>query len=134
MDASEGTLRDALARVWEALQDWDRDEPEHLSLPTSRAQLYRGAMEIPLVVFRPRRAVNPTEDRMAAFAPTLGRFALKLDCVEVGANYKINRSDSEEYVGRIQPDALRLHAERILALGRAAFDEIVVFYLDLPVA
>ncbi len=134
MEAREETIRDALTQVWKALEDWDQDAPRNLPLSSGRAQLYRGAMEIPLVAVRPRRAVNPAVDRMAAFAPTLARFALELDCVEVGANYKINRSDSKEYVGRVQPDALKLHAERILALGREAFDEIVVFYLDLPAA
>jgi hypothetical protein len=33
---------------------------------------------------------------------------------------------------RILPDALKLHCERILDLGREAFGSIVTFYLGLP--
>ncbi len=124
-------MRDELARVWRALEDWDQEHPKSLPLPGARAQLYMGAMEIPLVAVRPRHPVAPEEDAMAALAPTLKQFGLELDCVQVGENYKINRSDTKEYVGRIQPDALKLHAQRILVLGRDAFDEIVTFYLAL---
>jgi len=46
-------------------------------------------------------------------------------------NYKVNGSDTKEYVGRIQPDALKLRVERILAVGRDDFEEIVTFYLAL---
>jgi len=90
-----------------------------------------GAMEIPLVAVRPRRPVAPAEEAMAALAATLRRVGLELDCVQAGEHYKINRTDTTEYVGRIQSDALKLHAQRILALGRDAFDEIVTFYLAL---
>ncbi len=127
-------MKEHLTRVWQALEDWDQERPKSFQLPNGRAQLYKGAMEIPLVAFRPRDPVKPAEDRMVAFAPTLARFALELDCVEAGQNYKVNRSDTKEYVGRIQPDALKLHAERTLALGREVFDEIVTFYLGLPAA
>lgn len=125
-------MKDELSRVWRALEDWDQEQPKSFQLPSARAQLYKGAMEIPLVAFRPRDPVKPAEDRLSALAPTLARFGLELDCVEIGRNYKINRSDTKEYVGRIQPDALKLHAERTLALGREVFDEIVTFYLGLP--
>lgn len=125
-------MRQELAQVWQALEEWDHERPRSFTVPHARAQLYMGAMEIPLVAVRPRHPVAPAEEAMAALAPTLQRFGLELDCVQVGENYKINRSDTREYVGRIQPDALKLHAQRILALGRDAFDEIVTFYLALP--
>lgn len=125
-------MEEELGRVWRALEDWDQERPKSLPLSSGRAQLYKGAMEIPLVAFRPRAPVHPVEGRMSALAPTLARFGLELDCVEIGRNYKVNRSDTQEYLGRIQPDALKLHAERILALGREVFDEIVTFYLGLP--
>ncbi|MGH7331136.1 MAG: hypothetical protein ACREKS_00020 [Candidatus Rokuibacteriota bacterium] len=123
-----------LARVWRALEEWDQERPKSIPLSSGRAQLYRGAMEIPLVAFRPRDPVTLAEEWMSALAPTLARFGLELDCVEIGRNYKVNRGDTKEYLGRIQPDALKLHAERILALGREAFDAIAVFYLGLPPA
>jgi hypothetical protein len=124
-------MREELSRVWQALEDWDHEQPRSFTLPGARAQLYMGAMEIPLVAVRPRQPVAPAEDAMAALVPTLKRFGLELDCVEVGENYKVNRIDTKEYVGRIQPDALKLHAERILLFGRDVFDEIVTFYLAL---
>jgi hypothetical protein len=125
-------MREELSRVWQALGAWDYARPRNLALPRARAQLYMGAMEIPLVAVRPRHPVAPTDRAMATLVPTLKRFGLEIDCVEVGENYKVNRSDTKEYVGRIQPDALKLHAGRILALGREVFDEIVTFYLALP--
>ena len=127
-------MKEELSRVWQALEDWDHERPRSFELPSARAQLYRGAMEIPLVAFRPRGSVKPAEDRMSALAPALARFGLELDCVEIGQNYKVNRSDTKEYVGRIQPDALKLHAERIRVLGHQVFEEIVTFYLGLPAA
>ena len=125
-------MREELAQVWQTLEDWDHERPRSFALPRARAQLYMGAMEIPLVAVRPRHPVAPAEDAMAALAPTLKQFGLELDCVQVGENYKVNRGDTKQYVGRIQPDALKLHAERILVLGREVFDEIVTFYLALP--
>lgn len=123
-----------LGTVWEALEGWDQERPKSYQLTTCRAQFYMGAMEIPMVAFRPPRSVDPEEERVAAFVPTLRRFGLELDPVEIGRNYKLNRSAAGEYVGRILPDALKLHAERILDLGRDAFEEIVTLYLSLPVA
>ncbi len=71
---------------------------------------------------------------MEAFVSLLQGFALELDGVEVGGNYKISRSDTKEYVGRILPDALKLHAKRILDIGEEAFESMVTFYLALPPA
>jgi hypothetical protein len=118
-----------LTAVWTALHEWDLERPRTFQLDGCRAQLYRGAMEIPLVAFRPREPVRPTADQLAALNPVLDDMGLELDCVEVDRNYKINRKDTKEYVGRIMPDALKLHAERILDLGREAFEQIVTFYL-----
>jgi len=35
---------------------------------------------------------------MSGLAPALTRFGLELDCVEIGQNYKVNRSDTKEGV------------------------------------
>jgi len=125
-------VKEELSLVWQALQDWDQERPKGFPLPGARAQLYKGAMEIPLIAVRPRHPVAPAGEWMAALALALARFGLEVDCVELGENYKVNRSDTKEYVGRIQPDALKLHAQRILVLGREVFDEIVTLYLGLP--
>lgn len=121
-----------LQKVWHAVETWDQKRAKSLQFPGCVAQLYMGAMEIPIVAFRPGKPVEPRADRVSAFASVLQRFGLALDCVEVGGNYKVNRSDTGEYVGRILPDALKLHAGRILDLGLEAFEEIVALYLGLP--
>jgi len=89
-------------------------------------------MEIPLVAFRPSAPVTPSDARLAAWAESLAGYGLALESVEVGRNYKINRSDTKEYVGRILPEALKLHAERIAELGPDVFRALVTFYLGLP--
>jgi len=89
-------------------------------------------MAIPMVAVQPTRPVEPAVDRMLALASLLERFALELDCVEIDGNYKINRRDTKEYVGRILAGALKLHAERILDIGEEAFGSLVAFYLSLP--
>lgn len=120
-----------LATVWKAVQSWDRERPERMTLAPGQVRLYVGAMEVPLVAVRPPARVQPAEDRMARLGAVLARYGLELDCVEIGRNYKINRRDTKEYVGRILPDALKFHVERILAIGQPAFAEIVTFYLGL---
>ncbi len=122
---------DDLAALWKAMETWDRERAIPLEFAPCQAQLYRGAMEIPLVAFYPIKQVKLDEARMVTLASALPRFGLELDCVEIGSNYKINRADSHEYVGRIAPDALKLHVDRILDIGDEAFREIVTFYLRL---
>ncbi len=121
-----------LTMVWKLAEAWDRERPQSVELPGCRAQLYMGAMEIPLVAFRPRPHVQPQDDRMQALVPILAARGLVLDTVEVDRNYKINRSDTNEYVARILPDALKLHCGRILDLGPDTFERLVTFYLTLP--
>lgn len=118
--------------VWKALEDWDHERPRSFAFDGGRAQFYMGAMEIPMVAVRPSRSVEPAAERVEAFARVLARFGLVLDCVEVGRNYKLNRAGSGEYVGRILPDAIKFHAERILDLGRDAFEALSALYLELP--
>lgn len=118
-----------LSAVWQAVGAWDRKRSKTLKLAACEVRFYMGAMEIPLVAFRPATPVEPHEDHMNAFGGMLARFSLELDCVEPASNYKINRSDTKEYVGRILPDALKLHVERILNIGQDAFREIVTSYL-----
>lgn len=123
---------DDLAKVWKLAEGWDRKRPHSIELAGCRAQLYLGAMEIPLVAFRPRPQVQPRDDCVQAWRPVLATLGLVLDSVETDQNYKINRADTNEYVGRILPDALKLHCERILDLGPGAFERIVTSYLGLP--
>lgn len=118
--------------MWKVAEAWDREGPRSLEMDGCRAQLYMGAMEIPLVAFRPRPHVEPRDDRMQELVPVLVSLGLVLDTVEVNRNYKINRRDTNEYVARILPDALKVHCERILDLGWEAFGSIVTFYLSLP--
>ena len=121
-----------LTTVWKLAEAWDRERPRSVELDGCRAQLYLGAMEIPLVAFRPRPHVQPRDDRMRAFVPALVSLGLVLDAVELDRNYKINRRHTNEYVARVLPDALKLHCERILDLGPETFERIVTFYLTLP--
>lgn len=86
----------------------------------------------PLVAFRPRPPVQPRDDRVRPFVPILGSLGLVLEPVEVDRNYKINRRDTNDYVARILPDALKLPCERIIALGPETFERIVTCYLTLP--
>lgn len=121
-----------IAEIWPLIAEWDHERPRLLSLEQCRLQLYMGAMEIPMVAFRPPGPVVPSPERLAALVPTLVRAGLVLDLVEAGRNYKINRHGSGEYIGRILPDALKFHAERVLEVGPAAVGAIVSFYLGLP--
>jgi hypothetical protein len=121
-----------LTAVWKLAEAWDRERPQSVEFDGCRAQLYLAAMEIPLIAFRPRPHVQPQDDRMQAWCPVLTSLGLVLDPVEPDQNYKINRSDTNEYVARILPDALKLHCERILQLGPDVFEDLVTFYLALP--
>jgi len=123
---------DDLEKVWKLAEAGDRERSESIELTGCRAQLYRGAIEIRLVAFRPRPHVQPRDDRMQAWRPVLATLGLVLDPVETDQNYKLNRKDTNEYVARIQSDALKLHCERIQDLGPAVFASIVIFYLFLP--
>lgn len=121
-----------LTGVWRLAEAWDRERPRSLEVEGCRAQLYMGAMEIPLLAFRPRPHVLPRDDRLQAFVPVLASLGLALDTVEVDRNYKINRGDTGAYFARILPDALKLHCERMLETGPETFERIVGFYLGLP--
>lgn len=121
-----------LTAVWKVAEAWDGERPQSIELDGCRAQLYLGAMEIPLIAFRPRPHVQPQDDCMQAWRPVLASLGLVLDPVEIDENYKINRSDTNEYVARILPDALKLHCARILELGPDVFEDLVTFYFTLP--
>ncbi len=87
-----------------------------------------------MLALRPATPVSPATERLATWQPTLDRVGLVLDCVTPDANYKLNRHDSGEYVGRILPDALKFHAVRVIDLGRDALEELCRSYLALPAA
>jgi len=120
--------------VWRALEVWDRDRPRSLELPDFRVRLYMGAMEIPMLALWPRARVTPAANRLAVWTPQLERFDLVLDCVSQDENYKLNRASSGAYVGRILPEALKFHAERLRGLGCEALAELGALYLALPAA
>src|SRR5258708_24932791 len=128
---ADDTMPDLMA-VWKLAEAWDRERPQSVELEGCRAQLYLGAMEIPLIAFRPRPHVQPTDDRMQAWRPVLTSLGLVLDPVEPDRNYKINRGDTNEYVARILPDALKLHSHPILSLGRGMAAPPVTFFFSLP--
>jgi len=123
-----------VAGIWRALEGWDRERPKILTLPWCRVQLYMGAMEIPMLALRPHTLVIPVADRLAAWEPQLHVYDLVLDCVAVSANYKLNRAANGEYVGRILPDALKFHADRLQGLGAEALADLGALYLALPTA
>jgi hypothetical protein len=118
-----------LSDVWSAVERYDGQGAKSFQLTECRAQLYMGAMEIPIVAFRTKHPFSLDESRIRELSCLLSRFGLELDCVEEGHNYKLNRSDTKLYVGRITDDALKLHVGRIVEIGREAFDAIVGFYL-----
>jgi hypothetical protein len=120
------------APVWRALADWEQRRARVLDLPGCQVQLYMGAMEIPMLAFRPPVLVSPAAAQLATWQPTLDRLGLVLDCVTPDANYKLNRHASGEYVGRILPDALKFHAGRVVDLDRDAVEALCRSYLALP--
>jgi hypothetical protein len=122
------------AAVWRALASWEPGRARVLELPGCRAQLYMGAMEIPMLALWPATPVSPAEERLARWQPVLDRLGLELDCVTPDANYKLNRRGSGEYVGRILPEALKFHAGRVQGLDREPLEALCREYLALPAA
>src|SRR5260370_2671175 len=67
---ADDTMAD-LTAVWKLPEAWDRGRPQSVELAGCRAQLYLGAMEIPLVAFRPRPPVPPRDNHIHAQRPVL---------------------------------------------------------------
>ena len=113
-----------LTAVWKLAEAWDRGRPQSVELAGCRAQLYLGAMEIPLVAFRPRPHVQPRDARMQAWRPVLASLGLVLDPVETDQNYKINRGDTNEKRERQQ----QMHQLEYLdyAIGRTSIEIVDV--------
>lgn len=122
----------SLHEVWNAVERYDGNGARRFQLSECRVQLYMGAMEIPIVAFRTPHPPSLDDTRMRELSLLLARFGLELECVEEGHNYKMNRSDTKAYVGRITDEALKLHVRRIVDIGREAFGAIVGFYLPSP--
>lgn len=120
---------ESLHQVWSGVERYQGEGARSFQIPGGRAQLYMGAMEIPIVAFRTKQSPSLEAARLRELSLGLARFGLELECVEEGANYRINRSDTKSYVGRITDEALKLHVGRIVEIGREAFDAIVGFYL-----
>lgn len=118
-----------LQQIWQELQSYDGNSSKSFQLNGCKVQFYKGAMEIPLIAFIPQSPFQLEDERMKLFAPILSSLNLELDCVEDGTNYKINRKEDHQYLGRITKDALKLHASRIQELGWDGFQRIVTFFL-----
>ena len=119
-----------LSDIWKEFQSYDGTGSEHLELPGCGVQFYKGAMEIPLVAFVPEQAFDLSPAKVADFSKALSSLGLTLDVVQDGGNYKINKSEDGQYVGRITSQALKLHAERIKEMGWDAFNRIAGFFLE----
>src|SRR5260370_16145769 len=91
---ADDTMAD-LTAVWKLAEAWDRGRPQSVELAGCRAQLYLGAMEIPLVAFRPRPHVQPPDDRIQSSRPVLPSLGLVLDPLETNQHHKINRADTK---------------------------------------
>ncbi len=119
-----------LQEIWKEFQSYDGTGSKNFEVPGCRVQFYKGAMEIPLVAFYPKSPFTLGAESMEGFSALLEKLGFELDCVEEGGNYKINRSEDGQYLGRITNEALKLHAERIKELGWDAFQSIADFHLS----
>ena len=119
-----------LSELWKAFQSYEGTGSKHFELPGCGVQFYKGAMEIPLIAFLPEQGFDLGQSKVSEFSKLLSSLGLKLDIVQDGGNYKINRSEDGQYVGRITSEALKLHAERIKDLGWNAFSQIAGFHLN----
>lgn len=117
-----------LEEIWEATLRYEGEGAKSFETPFGRVQLYKGAMEIPLAAFFLKTPAVLGAEQMSGFAAILGSMGLELDCVEEGRNFKINKSDTKLYMGRITCDSLKLHAPRIKDIGADAFYKIVNFW------
>lgn len=120
-----------LQEIWKELQSYDGEAPRKYDMGGCRVQFYKGAMEIPLACFYPQSPFALKAKTMDELSTLLEGYGLRLDCVEDEKNYKINRAEDGQYLGRITEPSLKLHAERSKALGWEAFSRIVIFHLNL---
>lgn len=119
-----------LEQVWDNLQSYEGNGAKNFQFFEYRVQFYKGAMEIPLIAFFPKIPFNLSDEKMQNFSSALSEFGLELDCVEEKANYKINRAEDKQYIGRLTTDSLKLHAVRIKELGWETFSKIIFFCLN----
>lgn len=120
-----------LREIWKSVEAYEGQGSKHFELSPYRVQLYRGAMEIPLVAFFSKTPAPFYPSWIEKLAQILSALGLDLECVEEGRNYKINTSDTKLYMGRMTCEALKLHAPRFAEKGFEAFDQIVQFYFTL---
>ncbi len=114
-----------LSKVWNSLQSFDGTKPVSFDFPLARVKFYMGAMEIPMISLSPKVRLQLTPSEMESFSQILNSNGLELDCVAEGGNYKINRSEDGQYMGRVTEEALKLHAVRIREVGEDLFQKIV---------
>lgn len=118
-----------LEEVWKELASYSGQGSKNFDMDGTRVQFYKGAMEIPLVAFYPKSPFDLNETRLVEFSKLLASHGFKLDCVEEGGNYKINRSEDGQYLGRITQEALKLHAERTREIGWDLFNRLTTFHI-----
>ncbi|MEK7878367.1 MAG: hypothetical protein AAB285_00760, partial [candidate division NC10 bacterium] len=88
---------ESLHQVWRRVEQYQGEGARSFQVPGGRAQLYMGAMEIPIVAFRTKQSPSLEDVRLRDLSLRLARFGLELECVEEGENYKINRRDTKSY-------------------------------------
>ncbi len=115
--------------VWKELKVYNGAGSKSFQLSGCRVKIYKGAMEIPLVSFQPTKEFVLSTDRMKRFSEILSSIGLELDCVEEERNYKINRIEDHQYVGRVTTEALKLHVERSKELGWEFFYKVSTYFI-----
>lgn len=123
-----------LSEIWREFQSYDGEGLKNFQLSECQVRFYKGAMEIPLIVFCPTQSFDLSDEKISKFSELINSCGFELDCVEENGNYKINRSEDGQYLGRITPEAFKLHAERIKELGWELFSKIVQFHLNSSIS
>ena len=118
-----------LEEIWTALQSYEGEGSKNFDLSGVRVQFYKGAMEIPLIAFHPSVPFDLSEGKLSELTDLLSGYGYELDCVEDSRNYKINRSEDGQYLGRLTRDAFKLHAARTKELGWETFSKMIAFHL-----
>ena len=126
-----GKLQADLVQLFNDVTAYTGEGTRRLDFPPWRVQLYKGAMEIPMVAFYPAARIPLDAAWVQEFAALLATLGLDLECVEEENNYKINTSDTKLYLGRVTGEALKLHAPRMKEMGFDTFRQIVGGYFRL---
>lgn len=118
-----------LEEIWKEFQAYDGEKSRSFHTNSMKIQFYKGAMEIPLIAFYPNQPFDLNASKMLEFEALLAGQEIEIDCVTEGSNYKINKSEDHQYIGRITNEALKLHAIRIKELGWVIFEKVAGFFI-----